>query len=659
AGNAAIGISTGLNTRFETTGGQNLFAVYNTFASTSGTGLLVGMRNWVLNTSNYGTTSMTGVSNDFDQNTSNSSVVGVENNFTGTGGGIRYGIKNNYTGSGSTFYGFYNWIDNGSSTQYGSYSNFSSTGGGTKYGDYIYMAPSAGGTHYGLYLDVTKAGSYAAYIKGRVAIGSTSSNQYILPESRGTANQVMQTDVNGIVTWVNPSAVFSETDPKVGTLTANYIPKWGTSTLQNGSIFDNGKVGIGTSSPSARFQVLDSAIVFNASGDTSSITFNNPPPVQGQGRRMLWYPERAAFRVGCVEFTDSLAWNRDSIGVYSMALGYNTKAKGYASTAFGWQSKATGNYATVSGYSCLASGESSSAMGYSNTASSDGATALGVYCTASGYRSVAMGSQNIASGSQSVASGGSTVASGNYSLATNILSAASGDYSTAGGYNSKSKGSISMAIGNNTISNGYSSFAIGQWNDSIVSAQTSMNANTPLFIIGNGTSNTVRSNVMVARNNGRVGIGVNAPGGQFELGLDEGRKPGTNTWTIVSDARLKQIHGSYAKGLNEIVQLQPIRYHYQNTENRQFPLAVLNQEQIGFSAQDVQKIFPECVQTDEDGYLSLNTHAILIAYVNAIKELHAQQEAQELAAKKQSDELQQLKADYLKLLERIESLEKK
>ncbi|QLH47152.1 MAG: hypothetical protein HWD58_16920 [Bacteroidota bacterium] len=57
------------------------------------------MRNWVLNTSNYSTASMTGVSNDFDQNTSNNSVVGIENNFTGTGESIRYGVKNNYTGS--------------------------------------------------------------------------------------------------------------------------------------------------------------------------------------------------------------------------------------------------------------------------------------------------------------------------------------------------------------------------------------------------------------------------------------------------------------------------------------------------------------------------------------------------------------------------------
>ena len=40
----------------------------------------------------------------------------------------------------------------------------------------------------------------------------------------------------------------------------------------------------------------------------------------------------------------------------------------------------------------------------------------------------------------------------------------------------------------------------------------------------------------------------------------------------------------------------------------------------GFSAQAVQKIFPEAVKTDNDGYLSLNIHPLLIAYVNAFKE---------------------------------------
>jgi hypothetical protein len=39
-------------------------------------------------------------------------------------------------------------------------------------------------------------------------------------------------------------------DPKVGSLTLNYLPKWNGSILANGLIFDNGSnVGIGTTSP--------------------------------------------------------------------------------------------------------------------------------------------------------------------------------------------------------------------------------------------------------------------------------------------------------------------------------------------------------------------------------------------------------------------------
>lgn len=50
--------------------------------------------------------------------------------------------------------------------------------------------------------------------------------------------------------------VSSETDSKVGSLTANIVPKWGVSTLVNGSIYDTGgNVGIGTSSPNVPLQV--------------------------------------------------------------------------------------------------------------------------------------------------------------------------------------------------------------------------------------------------------------------------------------------------------------------------------------------------------------------------------------------------------------------
>ena len=40
--------------------------------------------------------------------------------------------------------------------------------------------------------------------------------------------------------WVESTVSALETDPKVGTLTANYVPHWGTATLVDGSITDDG-----------------------------------------------------------------------------------------------------------------------------------------------------------------------------------------------------------------------------------------------------------------------------------------------------------------------------------------------------------------------------------------------------------------------------------
>ncbi len=158
---------------------------------------------------------------------------------------------------------------------------------------------------------------------------------------------------------------------------------------------------------------------------------------------------------------------------------------------------------------------------------------------------------------------------------------------------------------------------------------------------------------------GSVGIGTNNPLGQFELSFDQGRKPGTNTWTIVSDQRLKTINGKYTKGLNEILQLNPIRFNYKNNGERTFEQKVLDTEFPGFIAQEVQPIFPDAVGTDADGFLNFNIHPILIASVNAIKELSAkntqlQSENQTLKA-----ELDQQKALLESVLQRIAQLEQK
>ncbi|MDD5005099.1 MAG: polymorphic toxin-type HINT domain-containing protein [Candidatus Omnitrophica bacterium] len=55
-------------------------------------------------------------------------------------------------------------------------------------------------------------------------------------------------------TW--QTAITTESDPKVGSLTQNYIPKWGTTALGNSLIFDDGSyVGIGTASPIYKLDV--------------------------------------------------------------------------------------------------------------------------------------------------------------------------------------------------------------------------------------------------------------------------------------------------------------------------------------------------------------------------------------------------------------------
>ena len=154
------------------------------------------------------------------------------------------------------------------------------------------------------------------------------------------------------------------------------------------------------------------------------------------------------------------------------------------------------------------------------------------------------------------------------------------------------------------------------------------NATDRLLVVGNAIdaddSDDVdlaeRSNALTILKNGRTAFGNVTPLGQLELSLNEGRKPGTSTWTIVSDQRLKTVNGSYTKGLNEIILLRPIRYNYKNTNTRVFEKEVLKTEYSGFLAQEVQSIFPEAVAVDDDGYLNFNMHSILVASINAIKE---------------------------------------
>ena len=255
----------------------------------------------------------------------------------------------------------------------------------------------------------------------------------------------------------------------------------------------NGRMGIGTNYPAATLHVADSNVVFSAAGGIGA-TSPDTVPISGMGRRMMWYPRSAAFRVGYVDGTN---WDKDSIGSYSFAVGNNTKAIGSSSTAMGFSTDARGFFSTATGSSTTASGYASTAMGFSTDAAGRSSTAMGEYSKASGYASTAMGYGPIARGEYSTAIGYSPDAIGNFS--------------TAIGNSAVATGENSAAIGFGVWTRSYASLSIGRLNDSIItSSPTSWVATDPLFIIGNGTSST-RSNAITVLKNAKTGINTSSP----------------------------------------------------------------------------------------------------------------------------------------------------
>lgn len=100
---------------------------------------------------------------------------------------------------------------------------------------------------------------------------------------------------------------------------------------------------------------------------------------------------------------------------------------------------------------------------------------------------------NIASGEYSHAEGSATTASGGYSHAEGDFTQAKGNYSHAEGQETIASGSYSHAEGYRTISSANWQHVQGQWNatSSVQSA----------FIVGNGTDNNNRSNLIHAAGN--------------------------------------------------------------------------------------------------------------------------------------------------------------
>jgi len=138
---------------------------------------------------------------------------------------------------------------------------------------------------------------------------------------------------------------------------------------------------------------------------------------------------------------------------------------------------------------------------------------------------------------------------------------------------------------------------------------------------------------MVIDSVGNVGIGTTSPDRTLTVN-GTADKPGGGSWGTFSDERLKNIKGQFTSGLNAVMRLRPLRYEYK----RDNALEIKSDgEHVGFSAQDVQRIIPEAVSTNDKGYLLVNNDPILWTMLNAIQE--QQQQIEQLRG-----ELRQLRA---------------
>ena len=134
------------------------------------------------------------------------------------------------------------------------------------------------------------------------------------------------------------------------------------------------------------------------------------------------------------------------------------------------------------------------------------------------------------------------------------------------------------------------------------------------------------SNFFWDESSGYLGIGTNAPGYLLELGTDSAGKPSTNTWTIVSDKKIKKDVIPFNKyGLKDLLKLNPIEYSYNGYAGYKDD----GKRHVGYISQEVEKIIPEMVQKiikkidkKEIELKTVNTHLLSFAIIEALREIN-------------------------------------
>jgi len=119
-----------------------------------------------------------------------------------------------------------------------------------------------------------------------------------------------------------------------------------------------------------------------------------------------------------------------------------------------------------------------------------------------------------------------------------------------------------------------------------------------------------------------------------------------NASDVTSDARYKKNITPVSDAQDKLSELNPVNYDMRGDA---FPSKGFNdKKQWGFIAQEVEKIMPELIHADKDGYRSMNYTGIIPLLTKAVQE-------QQTEMDKQQKEIDQLKAQLEMIMKMMQS----
>jgi hypothetical protein len=108
--------------------------------------------------------------------------------------------------------------------------------------------------------------------------------------------------------------------------------------------------------------------------------------------------------------------------------------------------------------------------------------------------------------------------------------------------------------------------------------------------------------------------------GGTTLSSGQGQTVYAGDFATASDIALKNVEGNIEDSLSKILSLRGIRYTWNDAaQNMGF---AKNQKQIGVVADDIEKILPELIKYDNDGYKLVSYDRLVPVLIEAIKELY-------------------------------------